>query len=215
MVNVAAIIPTHEQDPEILWRAIDSAITVCRTVLVCIDRAQEIPAHPDLEGVHYLISPGHGISAALNHGIANATTERIAFLDSDDQWLKGKRRQLANANHATYTDYRMTGTGDAVVKDDPTLVFSDNVPCRSTTMVLTQVARDIGGFDESLPYCQDWDFNARVQLYCGWHRVPNVLASIEDLDTGHTRTADGDVRSDCRQRVARANLVRETIYKHR
>ncbi|HEX4507145.1 MAG TPA: glycosyltransferase family A protein [Alphaproteobacteria bacterium] len=40
--------------------------------------------------IRVLSQSNHGVAAALNAGLANATGEAIAFLDADDMWTHGK-----------------------------------------------------------------------------------------------------------------------------
>ncbi|MEX1018969.1 MAG: glycosyltransferase [Litorilinea sp.] len=48
---------------------------------------------PASTSVHYCFQPNQGASAAINHGVAQATTDFLAFLDADDLWEPAKLAQ--------------------------------------------------------------------------------------------------------------------------
>lgn len=100
--RVTVVIPTYNR-AALLPRAIDSvlrqtAADLCETVVVddgsTDDTPQVIAAYGDR--VRYLRQDNRGAGAARNAGIRAATTEFVAFLDSDDEWEPQKtQRQLA------------------------------------------------------------------------------------------------------------------------
>jgi hypothetical protein len=70
-------------------------------------------------------------------------------------------------------------------------------------------AQAIGGYDETIKNCADWEFHIRAAQRFGWWYVPGALACYrihQDSVTGqHTRS--GTIARDLRKTIQRVELI--------
>lgn len=134
-----------------------------------------------------------GANVARNNGVGHAGTALIAFLDSDDRWKPEKiARQLAAWQLRPDAVASFTGIlavdGDRQlyhydIPADPTLdeLRRHNVlGTTSAALVRTDVLRRVGGFDPTLPSCQDWDLWLRLRRAGPFAVVTDSLVLYED-----------------------------------
>ena len=180
--SVSVIIPTHDR-AAILSRAIESVLAQTlppREIIVVDDGSTdgtEALLRSAFPQVRCLRQENRGVSAARNAGIAAATGEWLAFLDSDDEWLPGKlaaQREALESNpdcrlcHAEEIWIRNGKRVNAMRKHEksggniyrrclPLCVISP-----SAVVIHRDLFRDYGGFDETLPACEDYDLWLRI-----------------------------------------------------
>ncbi len=182
MNSVSVIIPTCNR-ASLLARALDSVLLQSRPpneVIVVDDGSSDDT--PSLmarrfPGVVYLRQENRGVSAARNHGIRQATSQWLAFLDSDDQWLPHKlERQLALLAaephwHIIHNDEIWIRRGRRVnpMKKHAKQggwIFAHCLPLcvisPSAVMIRRSVLEAVGLFDEALPACEDYDLWLRI-----------------------------------------------------
>ncbi|MEA1983171.1 MAG: glycosyltransferase, partial [Campylobacterota bacterium] len=129
--------------------------------------------------IKYIYQKNSGVSSARNKGILNATYEWVAFLDSDDEWLESKLEKQVHLHKensdvlVSYTDENWIREGVEVkipkkfkkIGED---AFVENVSyCNiapSSVLMRKSVFEDVGGFDEELEVCEDYDLWLRVAL---------------------------------------------------
>lgn len=127
-----------------------------------------------------VVSQTHrGVSAARNRGIALCAHPWIAFLDSDDLWLPGKLRTqldylaqhpgvlicqteeiwLRNGRRLNPKKYHKKPQGYCFEALVERCLISP-----SAVIVHRSVFEKVGGFDENLPACEDYDLWLRIGL---------------------------------------------------
>ncbi|MBK7781913.1 MAG: glycosyltransferase family 2 protein [Ardenticatenia bacterium] len=132
--------------------------------------------------VHYIRQDNRGLPCARNVGIANASGDLVAFLDSDDVWMPEHLNVLARAA-TEYPEGRAWFTGirylddkgqdlpqviraqEATYKLDYLQLLRSNSVIPSTVMIRRQVVLALGGFSEDhdlLRGCEDWDLWIRM-----------------------------------------------------
>ena len=201
--KVSVVIPVFNRQTAVL-RAIDSVLaqTVQDFEVIVVDDAStdetaaEVTAIPDPRIRLVRHDRRRGGSAARNSGIRASTGPYVAFLDSDDEWLPSKlERQLQVFEQAgddlglVYTSAEWVyphGTVRIVRRRYPELAHSllaENVIGETSLgMVRRQVLEELGGFDETLPSCQDMDLWLRI---CQRYRadvVPEPLVRVTKSD---------------------------------
>lgn len=206
---VSVIIPTFER-ADLLVEALDSVAAQTFTdyeVIVIDDGSTEdiagrVADHPARPSVIRQAHAGPG--KARNRGIAEARAPMVAFLDSDDLWLPTKLERFMAA---------MAGPGGPRIwygpmspidarrqpvrgrtKDCYEGEITERLFCKSFVHVPTVVCDralliDAGGFEESLPVCEDYDLWLRVSAAQPFGLIPEPLA-LRRLHDGRLSKSD-------------------------
>ena len=183
MPKVSVIIPTYNRLP-MLKEAVDSVLAQDFEdfELIVVDDGSTdgtVEAIKRYGGRVKLLqhSENRGVSAARDRGVLYAQGKYIAFLDSDDLWLKKKLKIqvdfLDDNPHIPlcYTDEIWIRKGKRV---NPKLkhakysgwIFEKCLPLciisPSSAVMRKTLFLKVGLFDEALPVCEDYDFWLRV-----------------------------------------------------
>ncbi len=209
---ISVIIPTYNR-AFIVGKSIDSVLqqTYNDYEIIVVDDGSTDNTHDSLKPyfnkIHYEYKENGGIASARNRGLEIAQGEYIALLDSDDFWKPEKlERQMACFHaHPEYgmvatrcvtntvdTDFRTiemnkirrSGKSGWIYKD----LFFRNFIRTSSVVIKKECFDKVGGFDESLPRCEEIDMWLRLSK-----QYP--VGFINDVLTIYTRRPK-EIRAD-------------------
>jgi glycosyltransferase involved in cell wall biosynthesis len=201
---MAVVIPTYNRSRR-LRRALASVMAQTRPpdeVVVVDDGSTEDTTgwiRDEFPLVVYIRQKHEGVSAARNRGVMECRSEWIAFLDSDDEWRPEKLERQARAL-ANNPDYHLCHSNETWIRNGRRVnegkrhaksggrIFRRCLPLcvisPSAAVVRRSLLEEMGGFDESLPVCEDYDLWLRI---CARHPV---LFLEEPLIVKHGGHAD-------------------------
>jgi len=139
--------------------------------------AKELASFPTIQIIN--LAENHGVSYARNKGLERARGSLICFLDSDDLWEEGKLKaqvqwmQLHPECMAVYTDEIWIRNGVRVNPMKKHQKYSGDIfrqslslciVSPSSVMLRKSVLDEVGGFDELMPVCEDYDLWLRIAV---------------------------------------------------
>ena len=194
---VSAIIPTYNRWP-MVGEAVESVLaqTAADYELIVVDDGSTDETRRRLRGygarLTVLTQSRRGVSAARNRGASRASGKYLAFLDSDDFWHPGKlRRQLdfmeSNPQvEICQTDEIWIRNGVRVNPRRKHRKLSGDIfraslglclVSPSAVMMRRELFERAGGFDESLPVCEDYDLWLRISKDTQVPLIPEALVT--------------------------------------
>ena len=178
--DISVIIPAFNR-AHTLPKALDSVLSQTlkpREIIVVDDGSTDetnavLANYP---GLCIISQDNRGVSAARNLGIEKAGGEWLAFLDSDDEWLKEKLEKQWDAicnddKLICHTEEIWIRNGQRVNpmkkhKKFGGIIYERCLPLcvisPSSVMIHRSVFKDVGVFDESLEVCEDYDLWLRI-----------------------------------------------------
>ena len=167
---------------------------------------------------YWVSQPDGGQSAAINTGWSRGSREIVAWINSDDYYLPGSLRTVADfmsAHPEVMVVYGRTTYVDAVGNplgdlgwpyDRRTMILSRNVIPQPSTFIRRAALERAGMLDETLHYVMDFEFFLRVAQLRAPVFVPQHLAAMTahpDAKTTRGRDRMAQERWQIRRRYAR------------
>jgi len=182
-MQITVVIPTYNRYA-LLSRAINSVLSQTYKPIEIIvvddgstDNTRDIQS--DFPSVIYIYQENSGVSSARNRGIKSTSSEWIAFLDSDDEWLPTKLEEQV-VFHQEHSTILMSYTDETWIRDGMNVkipkkfkkigkdAFAENLSyCNiapSSSLIHKNLFKSIGMFDEALEVCEDYDLWLRISL---------------------------------------------------
>lgn len=190
MSTLSAIIPTYNR-ASFLKNAIDSvlkqSVSVDEIIIVddgSTDGTKNIVEDYKLNSrsidIHYLYQNNKGPAAARNLGITFSRCDFVAFLDSDDSWVKRKIEKQFSAL-LKEPDYLISHSGEKWYRRGEHLnkkkkhlpqhgdIFKQSLNLcavgMSTVIANRNLFSEYGLFDEKMRCCEDYEFWLRVSAF--------------------------------------------------
>ncbi len=196
MVRVSVIVPTFNRR-EMVREAVASVLaqTVADFELIVVDDGSEDGTAECLERefggrLRLIRTPNRGVAAARNTGAGAARGEHLAFLDSDDLW-QPRKLEAQLAHFARYPESEACQTEEIWIrngvrvhprrrhrKPDGDIFWRSLERCvvsPSAVMLRRDLFERLGGFDETLPACEDYDLWLRLGRTARVALIPEPL----------------------------------------
>jgi glycosyltransferase involved in cell wall biosynthesis len=199
--EIAVVVPTFNR-VDLVQRAVRSVLVQSlppQEIVVVDDGSTDETAgtlrgqYPDIRVVS---QENAGPGAARNRGVRETRSVWIAFLDSDDEWAASKLGRQSAVLEETgrlvchTSAARDGGAGDGEVhgteRPGGVSVYQQcvagNAILTSTVVLHRSVLDEVGGFDESVPACEDYGLWLRIAAR---YPVAFVDESLATIHVGH------------------------------
>ncbi len=181
-MDISVIIPTYNREA-FIGRALDSVLAQSSQpaeVIVIDDGSTDSTAallRQSYPEVTYVYQENQGVSSARNAGVAIAQGDWLALLDSDDEWLPAKLA-AQSAALSQNPEFRICHTDEIWIRHNERVnpmrkheksggwIYEKCLPMcvisPSSVLIHRSVFDNVGGFDEQLPACEDYDLWLRI-----------------------------------------------------
>ncbi|MGF1496384.1 MAG: glycosyltransferase family 2 protein [Elainellaceae cyanobacterium] len=235
MPKVSVVIPAYNAMPY-LPQTVDSVLQQSFTdfeVLIVDDGSSDNTANWVAQitdpRVRLICQSNQGAGAARNTGVKNAQGDYIAFLDADDFWEPTKLAKqvqrldqqpkvglvhtwitLANPD-GSLSDRTMQTNGEGHIWNQ--VVVYNPLKCGSTAMVRRQCFEELGYFDQSLKYSEDWDMWIRIARKYAFSVIHEPLTNYRIHPFNKSKNYEGQLQC-FRQIIDKAFESPPPEYRH-
>ena len=243
--QISVVIPVYNREQSIR-RAIDSVLgqELLPDEIIVVDdgstdRTPEILSSY-LPKIQIVRQENRGVSAARNRGIKAANGEWIAFLDSDDEWLPDKLIKQISC-YGLHPNMRIFQTEERWIRNNIRVnpgkkyskksgnIFNECLKTcivgPSTVICKASLLEEMGGFDEKLPVCEDYDLWIRVAAKYPIPLLPEALTvkygghsdqlslSTPAMDRYRVQSLEKIFNEEPLSRIQRSEVLDELILK--
>ncbi len=171
-----------------------------------------------------------GLAATRNVGIKHALGKYISFIDADDLWTPDKLESQLDALLKDTTGasvaYSWTSPFEEGIVYSPNqtricgyvyeyLLLENFIASGSNILVEKALIDEVGGFDEELRYCEDWEFYLRLAAVSPFVVVPRGQILYRITSTSMSSKVKM-VEDNCRLALGRAarfkNIAVSKVY---
>lgn len=206
--KISIIIPCGPGHSKYIPDAIDSLVSQAFTkweAIVVNDSGEKLTLPPFVR-IFNTDKPGSGPAVARNIGIKNSRGSLFLLLDADDYLqlsaLQTMYGEFLNSRQYVYSDW--------IVQETKELKVSPEYSCDEvlkglkhtvTALYPKQGWIDVGGFDESFKFWEDWDFIIALNAkgYCG-HRISKPLFQYR-MNSGTLRETSYANKEDAKKQI--------------
>lgn len=186
MISISVIIPTYKR-PQLLRNALESLTKQSHPsfdVIIVNDspdyREQYLSIVRDFSSrlnISFLSNTyNQGAPLSRNKGAFFSSSNYIAFLDDDDEWLPDKlqiqyelitKNPLLDFVFSNSFIYSQTSGETCLFNESPVTTFFPEILGRCfvpspTPLISKRIFLLVNGFDSTFPSCQDWDLWVRI-----------------------------------------------------
>ncbi len=203
--SYSVIIPTYNRSA-LVKQAIESVLaqTLKPNEIIVVDDGSTDSTYKTLKkyDITYIKTKNRGVSSARNLGIKRANSKWIAFLDSDDLWLKDKMEKQIDF-HINNSDCFFSHTLEKWQRDGRFVKYSkrlqkpegfcflENISaCKiacSSVFLHISLFEDVGYFDEELRVCEDYDLWLRIAYK---YKIGLIKEELIIKRAGHKQLSD-------------------------
>jgi glycosyltransferase involved in cell wall biosynthesis len=194
--TLAVVITTYNH-ARFLAEAVTSVLAQTRPVdkiIVVDDGSTDDPAAivAQFPTVQFLQQENRGLAAARNVGLRTASTSHVIFLDADDRLLPmaievglaniavrrdcafvyGGHRSISEHGQAIGADYVALMEGDAHLA----MLRGNQIAMHGAVLYRRDRLLEMGGFDEALRVCEDYDMYLRITQKYPVAGYPSIVA---------------------------------------
>jgi hypothetical protein len=213
---VVVIIPCFNEQQDRIARTVESALAVPGVDMVrVIDDCSPVPvASFDLPRVEVIRrGTNGGPSAAMNTGIRTLREDAIVCrLDVGDTYHPDAKARQIEVVRSGGVRAACSWHWDPVRHFTRTLdkgwqrgIYRDNQFASTTGVYEREVWAEVGGFDETKRWTDDWAIAAKIQFLIGWTEFPEVTGDHGMWPGGHS-----DVSGNAAKKAARDDDMRRT-----